>query len=169
MKFFQEYGWNDASDFFISLAPSFKYHLGFISMTVSAVWATIQLLMGFTNYSMIAFAALAFLELASGLYASVVVKKNRLESHKMGRFLIKLAIMLICLFVLGTFAKENEGTFIGTIFQWMRDGVFGFTVFEYLVSVLENVAVITGKSENRLLLFLKSKMDEYFPIKKTDA
>lgn len=106
--------------------------------------------------------ALALLEVTTGIYASVVVKKQKLQSGKMSRFLIKLAIMLICLFVLGAFAREYKNTSIlGDLFQWMRDGVFTFTVIEYLVSVLENLSAISGKPNNRLLGAIKNKMDSF--------
>jgi hypothetical protein len=34
--------------------------------------------------------------------------------------------------------------------------------FEYLISILENLAKVTGKSHNRLLVFLNKQLDKFF-------
>jgi phage-related holin len=161
-KILQGYGWDGLNDFGVSLAPSFKYHLGFISITMSALIATLQSVLGLTLLTGFAFMALAFVEVLTGIYASVAIKKQKLQSGKMGRFIIKLALMLICLFVLGAFSKEYKETnyLLGELFTWMRDGVFSFTVIEYLISILENVAVIGGKPNNQLLTAIKKRLDK---------
>jgi hypothetical protein len=161
MKILESYGWTSAQDFGYSLAPSFKYHLGMVSIVLSGVLGTLQSILGLSMITAVAFMALALVELLTGIYASVIVRRQKLQSGKMSRFLIKLAIMLICLFILGAFAKEYKETrLLGQLFQWMRDGVFSFTAIEYFVSILENLTTISGKKNNRLLGAVKSKLDK---------
>jgi hypothetical protein len=168
MKMFERiihtYDWESKVDFLQSLVPSAKYHATFLSVGISGAIALLQSYIDFSLIAAFGFALLAFVELCTGIYASVCIKKEKLKSLKMGRFVIKLSLMLLCLFILGLFAKEfgKSNVLLGELFSWMRDGVFAFTAIEYLVSVLENVAVISGQSNSRLLNAIKNKMDKVF-------
>ena len=110
---------------------------------------------------MVAFAILALAELITGLYASVIVRKEKLQSGKMGRFTFKLAMIFIVIYVINTFMKQfqNQSPALHTLFDWMYTGVFAYSALEYLVSVLENVAVITGKESSTLIVAIKEKLN----------
>jgi hypothetical protein len=163
-KIIHTYGWESKVDFLQSMVPSVKYHAALLSITLSGVLAFFTSIADISIISAGGFALLAFVELCTGIIASVVYKKERLKSVKMGRFVVKLSLMLVCLFILGAFATEfsKSNVLLGELFSWMRDGVFAFTAIEYLVSVLENVAVISGQPNSRLLSAIRNKMDKVF-------
>lgn len=159
-KIMAGYGWADHSDFMLSIFPSIKYHITFSMLLFSSVLVSLELLLGITHATMIAFAVLAFTELVSGLYASIVVKKQKLESGKMGRFTFKLAMLLIVIYVVQTFRMQfHDNIVLFGLFDWMYSGIFAYSALEYLVSVLENAAVITGKESSTLIVAIKEKLN----------
>ena len=160
------YGWNDANDFVLSIFPSSKYHMTNLVIIFTSVFASFEVFLGLTHSTMVAFAVLALTEVTTGLYASVIVRKEPLESGKMGRFMLKLAVLMVVIYVVHTFKLqfENKNIVLHTLFDWMYSGVFAYTALEYLVSVLENISVITGKESSTLILAIKEKLQNILKL-----
>lgn len=160
-KIFLGYGWSNSTDFLLSIFPSAKYHLTLGVIIFSGVIGSLELLLGLSHATMVAFAVLAFTELFSGLYASLAIRKEKLESGKMGRFTFKLAMLMIVIYVINTFKIQfqESSVILHGLFDWMYAGVFAYTALEYLVSVLENIAVISGKESSALIMAIKEKLN----------
>lgn len=165
MRFIHQLKYNTTHDFIMSLFPSFKYKsLGLIVVSVSAMSGFVEVYFGMKLLTLFSFILLLAVELISGMYASVFIKKQKLESAKMQRFTIKLTMWLIALFIVNSFFKEFETKNIlaASLFEWLHDAVMIYAALEYLVSVLENISVITGDTNNKLLAAFKAKVDRYF-------
>lgn len=160
----QGYGWDSAKEFLLSLFPSVKYHLTLSIIGGGAIGAIIQELFGFNWLSVVAFILMAVVELFTGLYASLAVKNELYESHKIGRFTIKLFVYLAVFFIVYTFEKDFKETrpVVSAFFEWFYNGLFIYTAQEYLVSVLENIAVIRGKSKTFFIEAIKEKIKNLF-------
>lgn len=156
-KIVQGYGWDDAWGFLLSITPSVKYHATTILLTISGVATTVEVVLGIKGATALAFCVLALVELVTGIYASLKVRKEKYESFKIGRFTIKIGVILAVLYILNTFAKEfaTSVPLMGQAFELMQVGMFAYSAQEYLVSVLENLAAISGKEKTHLLNLFK--------------
>ncbi|MFN4124142.1 MAG: phage holin family protein [Flavobacteriales bacterium] len=165
-KIMAGYGWSDPSEFMLSIFPSLKYHITFGMVVLSSLMVSLEMFLGLSHATLVAFAVLALAELISGLTASVVVKKQRLESGKMGRFTFKLAMLMIVIYVVNTFRLQflDNAPILHGLFDWMYSGIFAYTALEYLVSVLENVSVITGKESSSLINAIKEKLSNLLKL-----
>jgi phage-related holin len=107
---------------------------------------------------------MALLELITGLLAARY-KGQRWSSRKFSRFglkiLVWLCLFLICnLFTLGYQTVEGVSAYtIHTVFSWLHGILVSYVSFEYLISIIENISKITGKSNNRLIKLLNKKLD----------
>jgi hypothetical protein len=165
MKFLHQLKYSSLNEFLMSVFPSFKHkYLSILIISVSAISGYVELYLGMKMLTLVAFVMLLTVELVSGIYASVFVKKQKLESARMQRFTIKLTLWLIALFITFSFYKEFEpkSTAAAALFAWMHSGLMIYAALEYLVSVLENIAVISGDTNNKLLVAFKTKIDKYF-------
>lgn len=102
-------------------------------------------------------------------YASVFIQKERLQSVKASRFTIKLASIMIVLFVLNSFYLEfkDSNNLASAFFEWLYLFVFCWFALEYLISVIENIGRIYGKSTNKLVIAIKGKFNKIFDIENT--
>lgn len=160
----KSYQYEGIESFITSLFPSYKYHATVTLLCISSLGATVELLFGFKMWTFIAFVVAAFTELISGIYASVWVRKEKFESVKFSRFAFKLVLMLVGLYIIHSFNQEWEGRndFIHEAFGWLYAFLFIYGAFEYLISIMENKAVIEGKQKDFYSSFLKEKLDNFF-------
>lgn len=160
----QTFEFADDKAFVISCLPSLKYESTMLVIAFSGVLTTIAQAMGLELITVIAFAIMCVVELIIGVYASVVVGKERLQSTKASRFTVKLAAIMIVLFVLNTFQEQfKESNNIASVFfEWFYLFVFAWFATEYLISIIENIGKIYGKSTNSLVKAIKSKQKILF-------
>lgn len=144
------YGWTDFGDLLQSIFPSMKYSATILVITSAAFFAQLEMLLGFKQYTLIAFLLGALIELGSGIYASVIVNKESLLSVKLSRFLFKFILLMVGLFMINQFAKEWEAKkpLLSDIFEWVYAFLFSIGAFEYFLSVLENYALAKGKPKD---------------------
>ncbi len=163
-KLVQGYGWGSAWDFILSLSPSVKYHAAPTLLFISWVSAWVEMLLGIKGATALAFCVLALVELLTGIYASLKVRKENYESFKIGRFTIKLVVILVCIYVLNAFAHEFKDSepIVGGAFEYARIFMFAYSAQEYLVSVLENVGQIGGKDKTFLITRIKEAFTNLF-------
>ena len=163
---FKGYQYEGFLDFLGSLLPGSKYNLEMMLVSLATTSALVEQFVGVKGISLGAFIVLALVELVSGIYASVVVRKETMESGKMGRFVLKLAIWLVVMFVVNVFAKQystNTDIIGKSLFQGletMRSGLFGYAGLEYLISVFENLSVISGKPKDAIINGLKDRLSQ---------
>lgn len=156
-------GW---SDFYTSFFPSFKYGFTLMVISLSGFIAFIELFFGFQYYTFLAFSVGALVELSSGIYASVVVNKQPFSSQKLGRFMLKFILLMIGLFMVNQFGKEWEtkNSLLHTLFEWVYAFMFSLGAFEYLTSILENIAVSKGKPKDYYINIVMRKRDDILNI-----
>jgi hypothetical protein len=157
-RFVQGYGWETVQEFILSLSPSVKYHLTFPLLYVSWFAAGIEFLLGVKGATAVAFCVLATIEVTTGIYASLAVRKENYQSFKIGRFSIKLFVVLAIIYILNTFAKEfkDSYTLVSDAFEYLRIGFFAYSAQEYLVSVAENLSEISGKEKTFIITQFKN-------------
>lgn len=161
--FTQTFGFQDFYEFFDSLVHT-KFLL-FTLPSAAVCFGVVSQWFGFTPAIFASFVILAILELVTGLVAARI-KGQKWESKKMSRFGLKIFVYLSLMFVTHSFSKgfDIDGLMnqtIHEIFDWLGGTLIVYVSFEYLISVLENLAVITGKSNNKLLSFIKRKFDGF--------
>lgn len=117
--------------------------------------------------SELAFAALLLVmvtELVSGVWASKI-RKEPFSSMKLSRFTFKVFQYLMIIAVTHLFYEsyKSQGKEMGaTIFDWMHIFLTVQIVQENIVSILENGAVISGKSKVHWVSKLSDKINSFF-------
>lgn len=168
MSFFEKilktFAYNSWSDLASSLMPSTKYEwLTPCSLSFSSLMVLIQILFGFDALAFIALLVVMLAELSSGIIASRY-RKEPFSSMKLSRFSFKVAYYLVLIFVTNSMAnsfKATDQSLAATIFHWMHIFLTVQIVLENVVSILENVSVISGKDKTHWISKIQSKIENF--------
>lgn len=151
--------------FFQSLVPSHKYNLTIVPAAISVLYAPIDKIFGLDAIAFLGLLVVLFTELVSGLIASRI-RKEQFSSMKLSRFAFKVAVYLVLIFVPHSFAvsfKNHNDDVPAWIFDWLRIFLITQIVYENIVSILENLAVITGNDKtawiNKIQSFLANAIN----------
>ena len=100
-------------------------------------------------------------ELGSGVCASIVEGK-KIVSKKISRFGFKLLTWLILIYITHVFANvySTEGRVIAWFTSAFHETIIGYIMWEYIISILENMERITGR-EIPLKKYLNELLDKY--------
>ena len=156
--FVATYGYDSPKEFFLSVAPSFKYNLQFPAISFSAVTAVVSEWIGITPFLAMAMLVAIVSEMWTGIRASKV-QGIGFESFRFSRCIIKLCIWLTIIYITHSFyleskagAEESFVMLLATLFFSIVK-VFVMTWFcvEHVTSILENLAVIDGKPKDALI------------------
>lgn len=164
-----QFGFDSLNDFINSLIH-FKLLLLTLPFSI-AVFGIVEKYFGFTSAIFAAFVIMAVLELLTGIWGSLAVGK-KIQSKKIGRFGLKILVWLALIFVAHAFAdsyKDQTGIqnhLIYQIFTLFHGVLMVYVTFEYIISILENLGKITGKTNTKLIGFIKNKVDKFLD---TDA
>lgn len=150
------YEYSSLKEFFQSMFPSWKYHLQNLSLLLSGLSAGVSYLFGFRPALAIAILVAIIAEVWTGINASKKEGKD-FESFRFSRCLFKLAIWAILFYVIHQFENEyadrthilDMGAFI--FFKILFLFALSFFVIEHVTSILENIAVISGKPKTALI------------------
>lgn len=152
--------WEDTFDFSLSLWPSLKYDVILMSISVSALVTHVDRLFGLDVFSLVALFAVMLVELASGTYASKITK-TPFSSRKLSRFTLKMACYLVLIAVPYLFHLSflsHHKSAAASLFDWMHTFLVTQIVIENIISILENLALIQGKSKNYWINKIKEKI-----------
>ena len=158
-----QFGFENLHDFLTSMVHSKVLYLTLPASAV--VFGMIEKWFGFSSAIFGAFVVMAIMELVTGIWGALAQKK-KLKSRKVGRFGLKILVWLSLIYVANSFAlnyKEAEGfqsMLIYQIFSWFHGVLMVYVSFEYIISILENLGKITGKTNNRLIKFLNTRLDK---------
>jgi len=152
------FGFSCISDFNTSLIHR-NWALGLIPL--AGLSSVIETVFGLQGLTILAFVTLVILELTTGLIASHV-RGEPIISKKFGRFGLKMLVWLVLLFVINSLKKEyhDEGNFnelAAGLFTWLHGTLFIYVNLEYLISVLENLGVISGRNNDGLIKLIRDK------------
>jgi len=165
IKILNSFGYEKLSDFTDSLFPSFKYvSMTIFTFTLSGLSASIFRIFGIDALAFLALALVFIFELATGL-ARARKAKEQFSSMKFSRFSFKLAYYLIIIaisYLMQRSFENNGNTLASDIFHWMHVFFVVQIVLENIVSISENIAVITGKPKAHWITKLQEKINSYF-------
>lgn len=154
------FGFDSTDDFVTSLI-----HINMLKITIPfGIFAGfIERFFGIYPVTLLAFGLLILLELLTGLIASRI-KGQKIQSKKFGRFGLKFGVWVTIFFIVQSLKSQYEGTsdLVYFFYSWLHTFIVGYVNMEYLISVLENVSVISGKNNNTLISGIKRKFDRVF-------
>jgi len=165
-KLLKSFDYNSLADLGFSLSPSYKYGMIPQVAGVSAVLVflekTVDTIFGLNGLSFLMLMVVFIAELFSGIKASQV-RKEPFSSMKLSRFSFKVFYYLILIAVpyamYQNFAIKDKGL-ASTVFDWLHMFLTIQIVFENIFSILENVAVISGKDKTHWITKIKKKFKD---------
>ena len=150
------FGFDTFHDFATSMV---HFDLLKITLPISFGIGLISCILGFEDMTTIAFFVMVIFELASGITASVFEGK-KIESRRFSRFGFKLITWLVLVGVLNAFTLQYTKGVLGWFVETLSSTVVGYIMFEYLISIVENLERITGK-EIPLKKYLNGLLDKF--------
>lgn len=166
LRSFEFDGW---SGLISSLMPSVKYNsITTLTLMSSSVAVVVNLLFGLEHFAFIALLISMVAELTSGVIASYY-RKDKFDSTKFSRFLFKAVYYLILIYITNNMAqgfKMQGYDSAFTAFHWIHLFITIQIVAENLVSIIENVSVISGNDKTHWIVKIQSKINELFKLKK---
>lgn len=139
-------------DSFMEFSQSFisiKYLI--LTIPISLIMGGVETWFGLKVATLGAFIFLLTIELISGIWASLI-KGKKISSHRFSRFGMKLFLWLAFFLILNTLKRQQPDTSIAHfLYSWLFSMTMVYVCLEYLVSVIENIGVISGKSKLPLI------------------
>lgn len=160
IRMLASYNYSSIAELGQSIAPSSKYNLTIGSLALSVMFPAIDRIFGLDTIAFTALLMVMVTELASGIYASKI-RGEAFQSFKLSRFSFKCCIYLVLLFVPYSFSIsfKDQGNSLGaTVFDWMHLFLLIQIVQENIVSILENLATISGKDKTHWITLIKEKI-----------
>lgn len=153
----QAYDYQSSTEFLHSLFPSIKLEGSWFVILVGLLTLVADKVMGVDTLALGAMVAMMGLELWTGI-AAAHIRKETITSKKLSRFGIKVACYFILMSVPYLFSQSflSRGNALGAgIFDWLHTFLVVQIILEYLISILENLAVIQGKPKDHWITSIK--------------
>lgn len=160
LKLLRSFEYDNLSHLASSLMPSTKYHLTALCTSMSAMGVLVNRLFGLDALAFGALLVVMVTELTSGVMAAFV-RKEAFSSTKLTRFLFKMFYYLVLISVPYLMAQSffSSGKELpAVIFDWMHVFLVVQIVLENMVSILENVSVISGKPKTHWINKIQEKV-----------
>lgn len=158
------FGFNNVDDFYSS---TIHYNLSIITIPGTILITFIEQLMGLQYLTLLSFGVLILMEFITGISASKI-KNIPIESKKFGRFGLKLLVWISTIFIINSLKLEYKektditGLMAYSLFSWLHGALYVYINLEYLISVLENLEVISGNdSATSKLSLIKKKLSTF--------
>jgi hypothetical protein len=166
-EFVSHFGFDNISDFCNSLVHP-KLLLFTLPTTILgfSLFSFIEKWLGLSYMVFVAFIVALILELVTGLAASIK-KGVKISSTRFSRFGLKVMVWMGLMLITNSFQLSYlERTDIVSkltynLFYFIHGMLVVYICIEYMISILENLSVITGQKENKFLNFLKKKVDQW--------
>ncbi len=157
-----QFGFRNTQDFLHSII---HIPLLYLILPIAAVSSYAEQYFGLKLVTVIAFVCLLTLELITGMMVSRI-KRQRLNSKRFSRFGFKVFTWLLLFFIVHSLKVQfkDENLLVAEVFGWLYSIIIIYVTLEYLISVLENIAVISGKSSSKLIQALRHKLDKLLDI-----
>lgn len=160
-KLLNTFDWHSIQEFMHSMAPSFKYKMNVGLMVISFLWAPVCSAFGLDGAAALALLLVFIIELVTGIVASGI-RQDKFSSMKLSRFLVKVAAYLVVIYVTQSFAenfKHHNDLVAMWVFDWMHIFLLMQIVFENIISILENLAEISGKPKAAWIEKIREKFN----------
>ena len=165
--FVSHFGFENMSDFVNSLVhPKLLLFTLPTTLLGFSLFSFIEKWFGLSYMVFIAFIVVLILELVTGLAASLL-KGVKISSTKFSRFGLKVFVWMGLILVTNSFQTDYLGRadiiskLTYNLFYTLHGLMVVYICIEYMISILENLSVITGNKENKFLNFLKKKVDQW--------
>lgn len=164
----QGFGFRDFKDLLhSSFGHTFSMPFIKIDVIMSLLFATIHFLFGFNHLFLTAFVILLIFEWITGTAASYR-RKEKHESRKIGRMLLKICVYLVIIYILHTFSANADFPTLGEFefdpFHWLYWVVLIAIIWQLIVSLLENLDSLGFKFAKVLLRIINKKFYKTFDI-----
>lgn len=158
------FGFRGVDDFYSS---TIHHNFTLLTIPTTVLIAFIEKLMGLQYLTFLSFGVLILMEFITGIYASKI-KNIPIESKKFGRFGLKLMVWISLIFIINSLKFEYKGKsditglMAYSLFSWLHGALYVYVNLEYLISVLENLEVISGNdSATSKLTLIKKKLSTF--------
>lgn len=158
------FGFHSIDDFYSSTVHS---NLAILTVPVSLFASVIQSYMGLNYLTLLSFGVLVLMEFLTGIYSSKL-KNIPINGKKFGRFGLKLLVWVLLIFIIYTLKMEYKDKLDLTslmayaLFSWLHSSLYVYVNLEYLISVLENLEVISGNdAASSKLGLIKKKISSF--------
>jgi len=166
-EFVSHFGFENVSDFFHSLVHP-KLLLFTLPTTILgfSLFSFIEKWFGLSYMVFVAFIVALVLELVTGLAASVK-RRVKISSRRFSRFGLKVMVWMGLMLITNSFQLSYVGQtdivskLTYNLFYFLHGFLVVYICIEYMISILENLSVITGQKENKFLNLLKKKVDQW--------
>lgn len=163
-KLLDSFGFESWAGLLSSLFPSTKYYLmSPLAVILSSVSVGIQLVFGLNVTGFVAFLFVMMAELTVGVLASLY-KRESFSSNKLSRFTIKAGVYLTLIYVSQAMMvnfKEGGNILASAVFEWIHVFFVFQIVIENMVSILESLAVISGKDKTHWIRKIQDKVSDF--------
>ena len=158
------FGYHGVEDFYTS---TIHHNLTILTIPVAIIGAIIEKYTGLHYITLLSFGILVLMEFITGISASRI-KNIPIESRRFSRFGLKLMVWVSLIFVINSLKIEyNEKTDMTSLmahalFSWLHGALYVYVNLEYLISVLENLDVISGNdAATSKLSLIKKKLSTF--------
>lgn len=164
LKLLATFDYHSATDFVLSMMPSRKYNLAVITMIINFAFIPFEKIFGLDGMALVALGVVFFAELSSGMIAAHI-RGEAISSIKLSRFTFKVAYYLVLIFVPYTFYQSFQAShkdMAAALFDWLHMFLVIQIVFENLISIIENMAVISGKDKTAWISKIQDAVNNLF-------
>lgn len=133
-------------------------------MVISSLWVVIDKGFGLDDTGFIALLVAFMTELVSGIMAAMI-SKEKFSSMKLSRFILKVTCYMALIFITYSMCQDfthHHNDVAAWVFDWMHIFLIVQIVFENIISILENIAVISGKDKTHWIQKLTEKLNTLF-------
>jgi phage-related holin len=161
IKLLASFNYHSVAELNQSLMPTSKYKLTLASTFLSVLFPVIDRVFGLDAYAFAALILVFFAELTSGLIAAHI-KGETISSMKLSRFSFKVFYYLVLIalpYVMAQSFKNHDRSAAAVMFDWLHLFLLAQIILENVVSILENLAVISGKEKNHWISKIQDKIN----------
>lgn len=134
------------------------------SLSISPIALLVEKYIGLQPIAYLGFVILFILEFVTGVSASVFIRKEKFESFKMGRIVLKIFVYSIILGLLNVFKKYVGGYVIlgfdFNFFEWTYFLIINILILQLIISVLENCEALGFKEVGIILRIFRRKVKD---------
>ncbi len=145
----QTFGFTNCGEFLASMTNKGLFP---VILSISALTTFIAIKLGIQEYTVVAIAIALGTELVTGLWASVLVKREKPESEKFARFGLKAFVWFVFVYVAHTLDLQYKGHWMGFFWDNVHTYLVTYITLHYLISIDENMATIFKKDKNQTVL-----------------
>ena len=153
------------SDFLSSSYPSIKYNGYFIgTLSASVFTGAAMKVFGLDSLALLLLLLVFVFELVTGILRATK-QKEEITSRRFSRFTIKVCYYLIIIAVTSVMSDSfrlKDQQLASLTFEWMHTICTVHIVLENIISISENVAVISGKPKSHWINKIRDKVEATF-------